>query len=43
MLDSGRKTVRELHEAWWTYAEANLATKSREIYDGAWKTHLPRG
>ena len=42
MIDAARRRVTELHEAWWSSAEANLSPKTREMYQGAWRTHLEK-
>lgn len=32
--------MRELHGKWWLHAEHGLSPKTREVYEGAWRTHL---
>jgi Phage integrase, N-terminal SAM-like domain len=37
MLDYGKRTLAELHEAWWEVHSPDLARATREAYEGAWQ------
>jgi Phage integrase, N-terminal SAM-like domain len=37
MLDHGKRTLIELHDAWWEVHSPNLARATREAYEGAWR------
>jgi integrase len=37
MLDYGKRTLGELHDAWWEVHSPNLARATREAYEGAWE------